>query len=989
MVNTTILKRSEPTIGLALSGTHSAFKLHCSEQISSLNIVMEKYVHEVTGAIHYHLASTNNENVFLVAFRTLPSDSTGVAHILEHTVLCGSEKYPVRDPFFMMIRRSLNTFMNAFTSSDWTAYPFASKNRKDFNNLLNVYLDAAFFSRLHELDFAQEGHRLEFAEPDNPASELQYKGVVYSEMKGAMSSADSVLWQTMSKHLFPTTTYHYNSGGEPDHIPSLTYEELISFYENHYHPSNAVFMTYGDIPACEHHQAFEELALSRFERLDTNIGVEDEIRYPAPIKIEEAYASDDDNPDKCHVVIGWLLGKSTNLSELFRYQLLSSVLLDNSGSPLLKALETSELGSAPSGICGLEDSNREVSFIAGLEGCAFSVRDKVEALVLDTLQSLADQSLLQEQVEAALHQLELSQREISGDSYPYGLQLILTGLSTAVHLGDPIKLLNIDQVLADLREAIKDKQFIPNLVKELLLDNPHRVSLTLKPDRKLGKQKINAEKKTLENIKSSLSASGVDQIIQRAKILAARQLQEDDSNLLPKVTLSDVPTKISEPVREDEVLGCSSLPVSFYGQGTNGLSYQQVVVELPLLSSELLEILPLYTSCLSEFGVGEKSYEEVQAWQAQVSGGINCFSSIRSSLDDVQQTRALLSFSSKSLANNHSKMSDLLFETISSVRFNEEQRLKELVEQLFTRKKASITGQGHSLAMILASSKMSAVSHLEHNFGGLEGIRRLEKLHDQLELRETGTHLFLQLARLHEKVCTAPRQFLLIGEPELKNALIQDIDKAWSGSKRPKRNSIFSLAPLREQVTEAWTTTTQVNFCAKAYPTVPSTHEDNALLHVLAGFMRNGYLHRTIREQGGAYGGGAGQDANSASFRFFSYRDPRLQATLDDFDHAVEWVVSEKHQGHQLEEAILGVIAAMDKPLSPAGEAKQAFYNKLFGSDIEHRMTFRHRVLATTLEDLRNVACRYFNPDKASIGVITNKGTTDSLSKLGFKVVDL
>ena len=338
MVNTPILERSEPTISLAPSDAHSAFKWHCSEQISSLNIVMEKYVHTVTGAIHYHMASTNNENVFLVAFRTLPTDSTGVAHILEHTVLCGSEKYPVRDPFFMMIRRSLNTFMNAFTSSDWTAYPFASKNRKDFNNLLNVYLDATFFSRLHELDFAQEGHRLEFAEPDNPASELQYKGVVYNEMKGAMSSADSVLWQTMSKHLFPTTTYHYNSGGEPNHIPNLTYEELISFYENHYHPSNAVFMTYGDIPACEHHQAFEELALSRFERLDTNIGVGDEIRYPAPIKVEEAYASDDDNPDKCHVVIGWLLGKSTNLTELFRYQLLSSVLLDNSGSPLLKAL---------------------------------------------------------------------------------------------------------------------------------------------------------------------------------------------------------------------------------------------------------------------------------------------------------------------------------------------------------------------------------------------------------------------------------------------------------------------------------------------------------------------------------------------------------------------------------------------------------------------------------------------------------------------------
>ena len=205
-------------------------------RISSLNITMEEYVHSVTGAKHFHLSSENTENVFLVAFRTVPMDSSGVAHILEHTALCGSKKFPVRDPFFMMIRRSLNTFMNAFTSSDWTAYPFASKNKKDFNNLLTVYLDAAFFSRLHELDFAQEGHRLEFAEPENPNSELQYKGVVFNEMKGAMSSTNSILWQTISKYVFPTTTYHFNSGGEPDHIPDLSYQELLDFYKSHYHP---------------------------------------------------------------------------------------------------------------------------------------------------------------------------------------------------------------------------------------------------------------------------------------------------------------------------------------------------------------------------------------------------------------------------------------------------------------------------------------------------------------------------------------------------------------------------------------------------------------------------------------------------------------------------------------------------------------------------------------------------------------------------------
>ena len=259
--------------------SHPAFSQVEKNHIPSLNLSVEKYEHHKTGAIHYHLASKNEENVFLIAFRTIPMDSTGVAHVLEHTALCGSKKYPVRDPFFMMIRRSLNTFMNAMTSSDWTAYPFASKNKKDFNNLLKVYMDSALFSRLDRLDFLQEGHRLEFSEPNDPKSKLQYKGVVFNEMKGAMSSTSNVLWQTLNKYLYPTTTYHYNSGGEPDHIPDLSYDSLISFYKSHYHPSNSVIMTFGDTSAYDHQAQFEELALSQFSKLDSQIKVDDEKRY--------------------------------------------------------------------------------------------------------------------------------------------------------------------------------------------------------------------------------------------------------------------------------------------------------------------------------------------------------------------------------------------------------------------------------------------------------------------------------------------------------------------------------------------------------------------------------------------------------------------------------------------------------------------------------------------------------------------------------------
>ena len=455
---------------------HPAFEWLRSEQIESLNIVIEEYRHIKTGAPHYHLVADNPENVFLVALRTVPTDSTGVAHVLEHTALCGSEHYPVRDPFFMMIRRSLNTFMNAFTSSDWTAYPFASQNKKDFNNLLDVYLDAVFFSRLDELDFAQEGHRFEFDRPNDPESDLVYKGVVFNEMKGAMSSPVSTLWQSITEHLFPTSTYHYNSGGDPEKIPELSYSQLKAFYKTHYHPSNAVFMTFGDIPAYEHHARFEQNALSRFDKLDKQIKVDPEQRFSSPKILQDRYALDEEDvSNKTHIVVGWLLGQSISLEEMLQTHLMSSVLLDNSASPLRRALETSELGSAPSPLCGLEGSNEEQS-------------EQVEQLILNVLQQVAEEGVPQENVEAVLHQLELSQREIGGDSYPYGLQLILESLSAAIHRGDPVAVLNLDPVLEKLRADIKNPDFIKNLVKKNLLDNPHRVRLTMVPDTQLSQQ---------------------------------------------------------------------------------------------------------------------------------------------------------------------------------------------------------------------------------------------------------------------------------------------------------------------------------------------------------------------------------------------------------------------------------------------------------------------------------------------------------------------
>ena len=964
---------------------HPAFSLLEETHISSLNLNIEKYEHKETGALHYHLASENEENVFLVAFRTVPMDSTGVAHILEHTALCGSERYPVRDPFFMMIRRSLNTFMNAMTSSDWTAYPFASKNKKDFNNLLKVYLDSAFFSRIDHLDFLQEGHRLEFEEPNNPKSSLQFKGVVYNEMKGAMSSTSNVLWQTLNKYLYPTTTYHYNSGGEPEHIPDLSYSDLLSFYKSHYHPSNSVIMTFGDTPAIDHQIEFESLALSRFSRLDSDIKVGFEKRYLSPIRAEEFYPSEKDSPNNTHIVIGWLLGSSVQIKDLFKAQLLANVLLDHSGSPLLKKLETTDLGSSPSPICGLDDGNKEMSFMVGLEGCLEEDSLRVEGFILDSLNEFVDQGIPHEQVEAALHQLELNQREISGDSYPYGLQLLMSGLSVALHNGDPAKVLDIDPILMELREAAKNETFIPNLIKELLIENQHRVTLTLRPDPDLATKKVKAEESILSDIKKNLSSDQVKQIVSQAKDLSERQAEQDNPDVLPKVTLEDVPLNISEPTPTESALSKSGIAHTFFGQPTNGLAYQQIVIELPELPNELLEILPLFTSCLPEFGIGQQNYEAVQTWQSRISGGVNCFSSIRSGLSNEQESKSFISLSSKALAKNHSELSNLLYQTIAHVRFDESDRLADLIEQICSRKENSITGQGHSLAMSLASSGFSPTAKLMHEFNGLEGIKRLKFVRKQISEKRFSEGLLDKFNQLHEILVNNPIQLLTITELDKQEEAIHDLDTLWSSNFcNQASDNGFSLPETRSKLAEAWTTSTQVNFCAKAFPTVPFKHKDNATLHVLAGYLRNGFLHRAIRETGGAYGGGASQDSNSASFRFFSYRDPRLEETLDDFDASIDWLNSSTHENYQLEEAILGVVSTLDKPASPAGEAKQVFYNKLFGSGLDIRKAFRDQVLSTTFKDLMEVSDKYLKPTNASTGLITN---IDSIQKL--KIEDL
>ncbi len=957
-----------------------------SYRIPSLNLEAQEYRHAGTGARHLHLCANDDNNAFMLAFRTVPQDSTGVAHILEHTVLCGSERFPVRDPFFLMTRRSLNTFMNAFTGSDWTAYVFASQNHKDFDNLLQVYLDAVFFPGLSTLDFAQEGHRLELAVPGDPMSELVYKGVVYNEMRGALSSPGARLWHALAAELYPTTTYHHNSGGDPEEIPKLTVESLRAFHHRYYHPSNACFGTYGDFDPREHQAKFDEWALRRFEARPVDDTIGDEQRYISPRGITLPYALSDleDTEDRTHIVLGWLLGRTQDLRSVLEMHLLSGVLLNNSAAPLRHALETTALGAAPSELLGLDTAHREAVFVCGLEGSNPERADEVEGLCMGVIRDVAEQGIDQELVDSVLHQMELEQREVSGGSYPYGLQLLSSALPMAMHGGDPIAALDLDAVVEDLRASARDPGFVPGLARHWLLDNPHRVRVVMTPDTGLYARQAEATRERLAEVRARLCESDLERIMAESAALAARQDRPQDASILPRVGIADVPPDLRVPISRDTVIG--GLPVTWFDRGTNGIVYLDLCVEVPALLPPDVERLRLYASCLSEVGCGERDYREAQARQAAVSGGVGAQCSVRAGVDDLDSAVLLFRLSANCLARNQAALAQLLAETFSSARFDERDRLRDLVAQMRAGRESSVTDHGHALAMAAASAGIGPAAALAQRWDGLPGLQALKALDQGLCDEARLTELGQSLAALHDRVQSAPRRLLVVAEGRYHEDIAGAVTVIASlGPGSPAPVSIRPKPVTGQRVHEAWLTSTETSFCARAYPAVPVGHPDAAPLSVLGRFLQNGYLHRTVREQGGAYGSGAGYDGDTGAFRFYSYRDPRLGETLDDFDASLSWLAEHRHAPEQLEEAILGIIGALDRPSSPAGEAIKTFMSALNGRTPEFRRCFRQRVLEVGLEDLRRVAARYLLPEQANTAVVTDRQTLGRYRTLGLE----
>ncbi len=956
-----------------------------STYIDSLNVTLEEYVHNETKAKHFHIASEDTNNTFLVGFLTVPQDSTGVAHILEHTALCGSKNYPVRDPFFMMIRRSLNTFMNAFTSSDWTAYPFSSQNEKDFYNLMNIYLDAAFFPNLNYYDFLQEGHRFEFEEPNNPESPLVYKGVVFNEMKGAMSSPISLLYQEISTNLFPTVTYHHNSGGDPKNIPDLTHDALKAFHAKHYHPSNSVIMTYGNLDPKEHQKVFEERVLSHFSEEKFDFAVPDEHRFSAPKYVTSYYPlpKEESMEKKTHVINAWLLGPIYDTYDVMRARILSGVLLDNSSSPLRLALESSDLGVAPSTFCGLEDSTKEIFFSAGLEGAEAEDAAKVDELILSTLLKVRDESVDVSVVESVLHQIELSAREITEGRMPYGLNLILQCLAPVLHGGEAIDALAIDNVLLTMREEIKDPKFIPNLIDRLLINNPHKLCLTVKPSHTLADELVADEKARLAAIQAELTDEEKAKIIAEAAELKRRQDETDDISCLPMVTREDIPETLAIPHVEASTVNGQTIYTG--SVNTNGMIYQSLLVKLPALTEAESRLLPYLNSILTDVGCGQLSYTEQQARIYAVTGGLSAATVYQTDRKDGQ-LKGLWTLSGKALASNSAHLSDLLKETFFNARFDEIKRIQELLSQLKLSREEGIVSNGHMYAMGAASQNLSEINYLSEELGGMRGIQQGNQLTNRLKDVAACEAFAADLKTLLAKLQAAEYELMAVSSVVELPSFSDYFTRALSHEVSDHTPYQFPFTVPTDALNIGWAINAPVHYCGKSYRAATSGEADAPALTILAGFLRNGYLHRAIREQGGAYGGGANYNPRGGAFNFFSYRDPRLTETLKDFDAAIDWMLNTKHEQLALEEAVLGVISGIDKPASPAAEYQQTAIANYFGNTPDVREAFRSNVLKVTLDDLKAVTEKYFVGQRADIAVL---GPKEALEKADLKVYTL
>jgi len=980
---------------------NGAFEVLSVEVVSEYSVACAELLHTKTGARWLHCGADDPNNVFNVAFRTTPVDSRGVAHILEHTALCGSEKYPIRDPFFNMLRRSLSTFMNAMTAADFTCYPFSTMNPTDYFNLLGVYLDAAFFPKLTREDFLQEGHRLEFKDMNDPTSELMLKGVVFNEMKGAMGSQSARFNRALGATLFPTSTYHHNSGGDPVDIPALTHEDLKAFHATHYHPSNARFFTYGDLPLEATLEKAETLALGRFDPIDVSkLEVADELRMTEPVKVEvavpaEAVVAD---PAKQSVVsVAYLMVNQIKdpLAELdnFALTVASDLLLSGPQAYFHETLLESGLGSGFAPGTGYSSSRRETSFAVGLKGVAEADVEEVEKRIAETLGRIAEEGFPRERVDAVMHQVELGAARVSTN---FGLGVAFGAMGTWVHGGDGLRSLRTPQMAAKLQAAIDaDDRFWQKLVARRFVENPHRVTVVGKADAEYDAKLEAEEKLRVARLGAGLDEARKEEIVREAVALRASQDSVQDASVLPTLVVSEAVPREVKRWGSQQLTTKSGVPLQLDEEPTNGITYVSAMMDVTDLPDRLVPYLDLFAEFLTEVGTARYDYKAFAQREKLKTGGIGVGISTVLPLDGVGPTRVMVSLSGQALDRNVGEMFELMSDVAAGAKWSgSEKRLGLLLSRRAAAKGASVAPSGLQYAKGYADASIIADSALEHRIKGLPHVALMQRLAKDKDAAvaevESALAEIAHFALRKERVARCR----VACQPGAASQAAVDAMDAFlvglpsGGDKAEKEATVgdflggFSPEPSKAFISVP----TQTNYCAASFATVPYTHEDSATLYLLAQAMSTEFLHRELREKGGAYGGGAGATPIKGVFTMSSYRDPGTTATIASFEKAAEWAATNGNLTAKiLEEAHLRAFKSIDAPLAPSNRGSSLF---TLGLTDDAWQLFRNELLDCTAEKMRSCAERYLVGKTAALAIVGGPAAVEGVRAKGWTCLD-
>ncbi len=966
--NVKIQSPTESTPSLTEGSEVAGFNVTAVSSIPDFNCKLINLNHVDTGAQYTHIERNDSNNVFAIAFRTTPFDSTGLPHILEHITLMGSEKYPCRDPFFKMLNRSLATYINACTAPDYTVYPFATQNLVDYYNLMSVYLDAVFRPKLRENDFKLEGWRLEHEEVTDPNSPITFKGVVFNEMKGVFSENQNIFLQHFLNNILPSHTYGVNSGGDPLQIPHLTYEKLVDFQKNHYHPSNCRIYSYGSFNLVDHLKFINENYLKDYsfcESYPKSTVVPREKRWSEPKKVH-VYGKNDplaaDSSKQSILAVSYLCEDIKNVYELFELKVLSQLLIDGPNASFYKALVEPNFGSGYSPGTGFDSQTRDTTFMVGLQGLSENDFDLVESTVYKTLDECIANGFEEKNIENILHGVELSMKHQGSD---FGMNLLFSISPLWNHNGDCVELLRLmPQVLKFRKRLADDSFYLQRKVEEYFKNNPHRLVLAMTPDEQYEDRAKEAENRLLQQKLGQMSDLEKKNIYETGLTLKKILETKDDFSCLPMLKVSDISRDCKFP--PVCVAAVEDVPLQVCSVPTNNITYFRALLNISELSDDAKCILPLFVQVVSQMGTKKYDYREFDQMIHRKTLGLNIGVHVADDIETPNVFEESVSLGSLCLDQNVDGMFELWSTLFTGVCLTDVNRFTTLVRNIASDLANGVADSGHHYAILNASARVTPAALRREQFGGLTFVQKMKEIAGSEDL----SAVLAEMKNIAEVILNKKRMRCALNvSPEQQVAANESVRKFFSQIEGEYEGEIEKhRAPLGNSLANQthFVLPFAVNYAAKSVSCVPFADPEFPALRVLCKLLTTKYLLPLVRERYGAYGAGASISACGA-VQFYSYRDPNTVGTMNIFDESLQWLMKNEFSESDIDEAKLGVFREVDAPKAPSEHGMRLFMNGIDDRTFaEHRL----RILEITRDDLLRAGTKYLYDSCASAKVL-------------------